>query len=63
MTTLTPTFPHSRIEDGLALLVGTLLVAFGLLLVREGAWPPAAPPVSRCSCTTPGAGASAWCSF
>ncbi|PVZ16372.1 MULTISPECIES: YitT family protein [unclassified Pseudomonas] len=36
MTAATPPFPHSRIEDGLALLVGTLLVAFGLLLVREG---------------------------
>ncbi|RRW40407.1 YitT family protein [Pseudomonas luteola] len=28
--------PHTRIEDGIALLVGTLLIAFGLLLVREG---------------------------
>jgi uncharacterized membrane-anchored protein YitT (DUF2179 family) len=33
--TLTP-YPHSRGEDAMALLVGTLLIAFGLMLVREG---------------------------
>lgn len=37
MTTATVTSaPHSRAEDAMALLVGTLLIAFGLLLVRAG---------------------------
>jgi uncharacterized membrane-anchored protein YitT (DUF2179 family) len=37
MTTATVTSsPHSHAEDAMAMLVGTLLIAFGLLLVREG---------------------------
>jgi uncharacterized membrane-anchored protein YitT (DUF2179 family) len=36
MTTVSSAFPHSRIEDGLALIIGTVLIAFGLLLVRQG---------------------------
>lgn len=37
MTTATlASYPHSRAEDAMALLVGTLLIAFGLLLAREG---------------------------
>ncbi|WJV24456.1 MULTISPECIES: YitT family protein [Pseudomonas] len=36
MTTVTSAFPHSRTEDGLALIIGTVLIAFGLLLVRQG---------------------------
>ncbi|WP_213875400.1 YitT family protein [Pseudomonas sp. dw_358] len=36
MTTANLACPHSRIEDALALIVGTVLVAFGLLLVRQG---------------------------
>lgn len=37
MTTATlSAYPHSRAEDAMALLVGTLLIAFGLMLAREG---------------------------
>lgn len=35
MTTATSTLPHSRIEDGLALIVGSALIAFGLLLAKQ----------------------------
>jgi uncharacterized membrane-anchored protein YitT (DUF2179 family) len=37
MTTATVSaYPHSRAEDAMALVVGTLLIAFGLLLARQG---------------------------
>ncbi|MGY4496042.1 YitT family protein [Pseudomonas sp. TE3610] len=33
-TAVAPSFPHSRVEDCLALLVGTVMISFGLLLLR-----------------------------
>ena len=35
-TAVAPSFPHSRVEDCLALLVGTVMISFGLLLLRTG---------------------------
>ncbi|WP_277964182.1 YitT family protein [Pseudomonas sp. RIT-To-2] len=35
-TALAPTCPHSRAEDCLAMLVGTVMISFGLLLLRDG---------------------------
>lgn len=34
-TAVAPSFPHSRVEDCLALLVGTVMISFGLLLLRS----------------------------
>ena len=35
-TATAPACPHSRVEDCLALLVGTVMISFGLLLLRTG---------------------------